>query len=520
MSRMLKSSGAVAVATLLSRILGFLRESAYAGFMGDTRAASAFQLAFMFPNLLRRLLGEGALTAVFVPVFKRQEREQGLEASWRGASAVVSAVVLLCSLAVVAGLLVTTVLVEWVPMEWRRELMLRLLRIMLPYGIFMCVAAVFVGMLNTQGRYFLPALGNAMMNVVMIASVYLVAPRFGVSLDQQVRGLAFGVVLAGIVQAAFQLPALRSVGFSFRWGNPFADPTVREVARRMLPATIGVAAYQINVVVAGLMADQQAEYVVASYNYAVRLMELPQGVIGVSLATYLLTELSGLATDKKYVEFRGVLREGMLNLVFLNALATVLLFVLAEPVIRLLFEHGKFTAVSTDRSTFALECLIPGLVAFSLNNIIGRAFYALGDTSTPMRIGVFCLGMNVVLVWLLVVPFRQGGLGIANSISALVNTGLLVYALRRKLPRFGFREMQGPVLRMVALSLVAGAFAWMAHRAWDQQVGHAGFWRQVGAVFVPSGIAAAAYLALALAIKLPQAREMTSLVSRRLGRPR
>ena len=522
MSRMLKSSGAVAIATLLSRILGFLRESAYSGFFGDTPVASAFYLAFVFPNLLRRLLGEGALTAVFVPVFKQRERDEGIEATWRGAAAVVSAVVIVCSVLTLAGILATTLIVEfhWIHMEWRRELMLRLLRVMLPYSIFMCVAAVFVGMLNTQGRYFLPALGTATMNIVMIGSVYWIAPRFGTRLEDQVYGLAFGVLLSGVAQAAFQLPALRKTGFRLSFKNPFRDPTVREVARRMLPATIGVAAYQLNVVITQFFADHQAGHVVASYNYAVRLMELPQGVIGVSLATFLLTELSGLATDKKFVEFRRVLREGMLHLVFLNGLATVLLFVLAEPIGRLLFEHGRFTPVSTERATFALECLIPGLVAFSLNNIVGRAFYALGDTTTPMRIGVFCLGLNVVLVWMLVTPFRQGGLGIANTISALANTGLLFYALRRKLPRFGFREMRAPVLRMVALSLVAGAFAWMTHRAWEQQVGHAGFWRQVGAVFVPSGIATVAYVTLALAIKLPQAQEMRALVGRRLGRAR
>lgn len=518
MSRMLKSSGAVAVATLLSRVLGFLRETAYSGFFGLTPEASAFYLAFTFPNLLRRLLGEGALTAVFVPVFKQQEREQGLEETWRGAAAVVSAVFLACSVAVLLGILGTSAFVEWGHLEARRELMLRLLRVMLPYSIFVCVAAVFVGMLNTRGRYFLPALGTAMLNVVMIASVYLVAPRFGPTLDRQVYGLAVGVVIAGIVQAAFQLPALRASGFRLRWKNPFNDPTVREVARRMVPATVGVAAYQINVVLTQFIADHQASYVVASYNYAVRLMELPQGVVGVSLAVYLLTELSGLATEKKYQEFRGVLREGMLHVAFLNALATVLLFVLATPIVRLLFEHGRFHPVDTERTTFALQCLVPGLVAFSLNNIIGRAFYALGDTTTPMRIGVFCLGVNVLLVALLAVPFRQGGLGIANSISALVNTGLLVYALRRKLPRFGFGEMTAPLLRMLGLSGVACAFAWMAHRAWEAQLGHVGIWRQAGAVFLPALLASAAYLAGALALRMPQAQELVSLVSRRLGR--
>jgi putative peptidoglycan lipid II flippase len=518
MSRMLKSSGAVAAATLLSRVLGFFRESAYAHFFGDTAVASAFILAFQFPNLLRRLLGEGALTAVFVPVFKQNEKDYGARSTWKGAGAVVSALVLVCTVLVLVGMLVATAFIHWVPMTADHELMLRLLRVMLPYTVFVCVAAVFVGLLNTQGQFFVPALGTTLLNVVMIGSVYLLAPRFGVHLEQQVYGVAVGVVIAGVCQAAFQWPAVRRAGFQFAFRNPFQDPMVREVGRRLLPATLGVAAYQFNVVATQFIADREAFFAVASYNYAVRLMELPQGVIGVSLATFLLTELSSLASEKRYPEFRTALRDGVLHVVFLNLLATGLLLVLAEPVVRLLFEHGKFNADSTARATFALQCLIPGLVAFSFNNILGRAFYALGDTTTPMRIGVFCLLVNVMLVWLLVQPFAQGGLGMANTISALVNAGLLSYAWRRKMPKFDFAELYGPAARMAGLAVAATGLAWLAHRAWEVQVGHQGFGRQVGAVFLPALLASAAYLGLSVALHVPQASELLATVNRRLGR--
>ncbi len=503
---------------MLSRILGFVRESAYAGFYGTTEVASAFQIAFTIPNLLRRLLGEGALTAVFVPIFTQKERTEGREASWHGAAAVVSALLVVCTVLAVIGFLIATFLIQFTPYRHSHGLMLGLLRWMLPYAIFICTAAVFVGMLNARGRYFMPALGAAMMNVVMIASVYLLTPWFGSELEDQVYGLAVGVVVGGAAQAAFQIPSLLKEGFRFRWVTPWTDPTVRETAKRMLPATLGVAAYQFNVAATQLIAHGHASFAVASFNYAVRLLELPQGVIGVSLSTYLLTELSRLSADKKFPEFRAALRDGLLHLIFLNTLATVLLLALAEPMIRLLFQHGKFTEVSTQQASLALLFLAPGLIATSLTSILSRAFYALADTKTPMYIGLFCLGFNLILVLVLVGPFLQVGLAVANSISALMNCGLLTYAFRRKMPKFDLHGLVEPVGRIAALGILAGALGWAGGQAWESWVGHTGKLRQFGAVFAPALLALAAYVSLGIALRMAPALELQSTLLRRLGR--
>jgi len=518
MSKLLKSSGAVAAATFLSRILGFLRETAYSGFYGDTAVASAFVLAFTIPNLFRRLLGEGALTAVFVPVFLRKEKSDGLEATWHGAAAVVSAVAAFCTAATVLVILVASVLITWVPMEVRHELTLRILRCIIPYAILICTTAVFVAILNARGQFFLPALGAATMNVVMIASVYWITPWFGTELDDQVFGLALGVVLSGIAQAAFQIPALRRAGFQFKWVTPWKDPTVRETLRRLGPAVLGVAAYQFNVVITQMIADHQAEYVVASYGYAVRLLELPQGVIGISVATFLLTELSRQAADQRYPDFRNTLREGILHLVFINGLAGILLIVLAEPTVRLLFEHGRFTADSTARAALALQFLAPGLLATSITGVLSRAFYALDDTRTPMRIGVFCLGMNVVLVFLFAGQFRQGGLAAANTLSALTNASLLFYAFRRKMPKFEIAALVPPGLRMLGVALFAATLGGIAAYLWETRIGHVGKWRQAGAVFLPGALALAAHIGLGLAIGLAPARELAGTLRRKILR--
>ena len=273
----------------------------------------------------------------------------------------------------------------------RTELMLRLLRLMFPYMLLICLTAVFMGMLNARGHFFIPAIGSLVMNVVMIASVFLLAPRFGGTLQTQIFALAVGVLVAGTAQAAFQLPTLRAEGFRFHWVTPWGDPTVKQVMRKMIPGTVGVAAFQLNVVLTLGVAYWIDPSMVASFNYAVRLMELPQGVFGISLATYLLPTLSGLAAEKKLDEFRSTLNHGLDHLVFVNLLASLLLFLLAAPIFRLLFERGQFGPADTQGVSFALMCLAPGLVAFSMVNILARSFYALGDTKTPMKISIFCL---------------------------------------------------------------------------------------------------------------------------------
>src|SRR3989442_832854 len=449
MSQMLKSSGTLASATLTSRILGMVREIVYAQFMGDTPVASAFKLAFQIPNLFRRLLGEGALSAAFIPIFKAKEKSEGEPEMWRSASAVISAMVVVATAIIALVMFGISLVLTVHDFAANTHLMLLLLRVMFPYMLVICLTAVLMGMLNARGHFFIPAAGAVVLNVVMIASVLFLAPRLGRELDQQIFGLAIGVLIAGVAQAAFQLPTLRREGFRYRWVAPWRDATVREVVRKMIPGALGVAAFQVNVLLTNGLAFWVDRQIVASFDYAVRLMELPQGVFGISLATYLLPTLSGLAAEKKYAEFRGTLEQGLSYLVFVNLIASVLLVVLAEPIIRLIFEHGKFDEGSTQRVSFALACLAPGLAALSMVNVLARAFYALGDTQTPMKISVVCLCLNLVFALWLIFPFRQGGLGIANSLSAACNVGLLFYALQRKLSRLDL----SPLLRTLPAKL-------------------------------------------------------------------
>ncbi|MEW6305007.1 MAG: murein biosynthesis integral membrane protein MurJ [Verrucomicrobiota bacterium] len=505
---MLKSSGAMGIATLASRILGMVREMVYASFMGDTPVAGAFKLAFKIPNLFRRLLGEGALTAAFIPIFKDKEKNAGEAEMWRASNAVISG--LLASSALFIGLVMLVIAVVLAAGEFsdNTRLMLQLLGIMFPYLLLVCLAAVLIAMLNSRGLFFIPAMGGTMLNVVMIASVLWLAPRLGETLDKQIFGLAIGVLVAGVAQAAFQLPSLWRQGFRFRWVSPWSNDTVREVVARMVPGTIGVAAFQINVLVTDGVAFLVDPQIIASLDYAVRLMEFPQGVFGVSLATFLLPTLSGLAAEKNFTEFRAMLGKGLDHLVFVNLPVSIMLAVLAEPIVRLLFERGQFDADATRRAAVALTCLGPGLVAFSMTNVLTRAFFALGDTTTPMRISLVCLGVNLAVGLAFVIPFRQAGLAMANTLSAIINTWLLITALRRKLGTLDFALLLKNLVATVSGSIVAGVVAWWLADYWLTHFGHRDLGARLGAVFVPLLAAAAAYWTISLTLRVNSAREI------------
>ena len=549
---MLKSSGAMAFATFISRLLGLAREMVYSSFMGVGWVTDAFVLAFQIPNLFRRLLGEGALTAAFIPIFKEKEKTHGEAEMWRSANAVISGLIVVTSIIVALGMFgislalpaakhvrpqpvvlqINNPTVENTALyqsyiqsrtnldydgqfktkneiKWERTvLMLELLREMFPYLLLVCVAATFIGILNARGHFFIPAMGATMLNVVMIASVFWLAPHMGKILPQKIFGLAIGVLLAGVAQAAFQLPTLYRDGFRYHWISPWHDETVHRVIYKMIPGVIGVAAFQINVTLVQLLGFWIGTGIVSSFNFAVRLMELPQGMFGISLATYLLPALSGLAAEKKYPEFRATLRHGVGTLIFLNLIASILLVILAEPIVRLLFERGKFGPLATHETVFALECLAPGLVAFSTVNILARAFYALGDTKTPMKISIFCLALNLALAVAMVKPLRQGGLGIANTVTSLCNVGLLLFWLRKKMGRLEMKTLQKTLLPLALAVIAAGIVAWFGWQMWESKIGHATIALKIGAVFVPATGAGLVYGIIALAFKVPEAKEM------------
>lgn len=514
---MLKSSGGIGAATLSSRVLGLVRDQSFAAFMGTHGVAAAFSYAFMVPNLFRRLLGEGALTAAFIPIFKAKEKNEGEASMWQSANAVISGLLVVAPTIVLYAMVFLTLLLLGSGWDKETRLMFELMRLMFPYMMLACLGAIFMGILNARGHFFIPALSPVLLNLVLIASVWLVAPHFGKTTSTQVFALAIGVLVAGLAQAFFQVPSMHAEGFRYRWVSPWRDPTTREVVQKMIPSAVGVAAFQLNVMLTQTLAFGENKDIVAEFFYAVRLMELPQGVFGLSLATFLLPTLSALAVEKNFGQFRITLRQAVGHLIFVNLLASVLLFTLAEPIIRLLFQRGKFDANATEHVSYALVCLVPGLISFSLVNIFVRAFYAMHDIKTPMKISVFCLTINVLFTTLFLfgLHFGPGSLGLANSLSSACNLGLLIFALRKKLRTLEMAEVLEQLPRLAVAGLVAGLLAWYGRRLWDGRLGHVTLVLKLGEVFVPMIAASVVYMLLGLLLKIPSAGEMLRLVRRR-----
>ena len=518
MSDMLKSSGAMAGATFTSRVLGMVREICYARFMGDGLVAGAFVLAFMIPNLFRRLLGEGALTVAFIPVFKEQEKTKGEKAMWETANALISGLIVVLAGVVGVGLLGISLALAWGEFDEKTTLMLELLRWVFPYLMLICLTAVVMGMLNARGHFFLPALGAVIMNVVMITAVLWLAPRWGGQLKDQVFALAVGVLVAGVAQLLYQLPVLWREGFRPRWINPHQNDSMRTVLKRLGPGVIGVAAFQFNVLAVYCIGFFMGEHVVASYGYAVRLLELPQGLFSVSLATFLLPALASYAAEKKYGEFRTDIDEAARHLLFVNLPAAVLLFVMAEPIVQLLFQYGEFDAASTQRVAWALQCLAPSLPGYSLVLILGRAFFALGDVKTPVKISIACLGLNLVLAVGLALQFepglRQGAFGIANTISATLNAALLWRALRRRkeLAPVALPGLRRQLPMMMGLAGMAGLVAWGIGRGLDGKA--VALQARLVLVFVPLLGAGAVYWAMSGLVGVDSAKAILGILRR------
>jgi putative peptidoglycan lipid II flippase len=439
---------------------------------------------------------------------------------WRAANAVISGMIVACAVIIGLVLLGVSLALAFGDFEAKTHLMLSLLRVMFPYMLLVCLTAVFMGMLNARGHFFIPALGATLLNVVLIASVIFLAPRMGRELHEQIYALALGVLVAGVAQAAFQLPSLRGEGFRYAWVTPWRDPTVQRTVRQMIRARSGWRRFTSTChhPEPGLVVG----YPAIARDRALQLRRAVDGIapggFGISVATYLLPMLAGLAAEKDFAAFRVNLRQALSHLLLVNLLAAVLLVLLAEPIIRLLFEGRRFGPDATLRAAWALQCLAPSLLAYSWVNILARAFFALGDTKTPMKISVVCLGINLVLAVGLVQWFRQGGLGMANTLSSALNCGLLFYALRRKLKTLELAPLRASLAGLAAAGFAAGVVTWMIGSTWEQALGHGTVVLQLGAVFIPAGAAALVYGLIAWICRVPAITELTDWALARLRR--
>ncbi|MGH7896987.1 MAG: murein biosynthesis integral membrane protein MurJ, partial [Candidatus Binatia bacterium] len=404
-----RAAGGVGLAVLASRVLGLVREIVFTTLFGASRELDAFIAAFRIPNLLRDLFAEGALSAAFVSTFSQKLEREGDRAAWQLANRVLNDLLVVVGGIVVLGIVGAPWIVDVIAPGFRdqpgkAELTIELARILFPFLLFVTLAAVAMGVLNARSQFLIPASASSFFNLGSVigglACVQLLAPGYLASVwtygngsgaaSQRIVpalvGMAIGTLLGGALQFLVQTPALVRVGFRYRLIGGFRDPGVRQVMRLMGPATIGIAAVQINVVVNTYFASGLGDGAVSWLNVAFRLMYLPIGMFGVALGTVALPAMARSTARGDMEAFRESLGEGMRLVLLLCLPAALGLVLLAEPVIGLIYEHGRFLPSDTEAAAAALAAYSVGLTGYAAIKILGPAFYALDDARTPMRV--------------------------------------------------------------------------------------------------------------------------------------
>jgi putative peptidoglycan lipid II flippase len=514
--KLIKSTLTTGGMTLVSRISGFVRDAVLARFIGTSLVADAFFVAFRIPNFLRRIFGEGAFSQAFVPVFSEyktrgdQEATQGFIDHVAGILAAVLFIITLIGV-IVAPLLVMVLAPGFVPSADKYAMTVAMLRITFPYLLFISLVAMAAGILNTHGRFSVPAFTPVLLNLSLIAAALWLAPH----MDQPVMALAWGVFIAGVAQLLFQLPFLSRLRLLPRPRIALHDEGVRRVFRLMIPAIFGVSVAQINLLVDTLLASFLITGSVSWLYYSDRLLEFPMGVFAVALGTVILPSLSQKHARASMEEFSHTLDWALRWGVLVGVPATIGLIVMSGPLLVTLFQYGKFTPHDVEMAQRSLIAFSFGLPAFILIKILAPGYYARQDMKAPVRIGVIALLSNVVLNLLFVGPLAHAGLALATSCAGAINASLLFRGLRGKgvyqpLPgwgRFFLRIGIASAAMAVVLYLGAGAIeSWLDARALSR-VGRLAVWITAGIVVYSSVVYAAGVRPAELLLKQRQGAE-------------
>ena len=508
----------VSALTMLSRLLGLVREQVFALTLGAGAASDAFLAAFRIPNLLRDLFAEGALSTAFVPTYVSTLRNRSRAEAFALANRVLSTLTIYLGVLAALAMLFPQPVVALVATGFGPEkaaLCSQLVRIMMPFLPIISLAVVAMGALNAEERYTAPGLASSMFNLVAIAgglAVYLVAP----SARAAVMTWAALTLVGGLAQLAIQVPPLWRLGFRPRLLPDLAlrDPGTRRIATLMAPATLGVAAVQINVVINSSFASLISDGAISWLSYAFRLMQLPIGVFGVAVGTTALTHLSRDAAAGDWDALRATLRRGLRMVLFLTIPSTVGLALLGEPIIRLIFEHGRFRPAATLETARALRGYAVGLAAYSAIKVMAPSFYALGRTRVPVVASVAAVAANVLWNLLTFRTLGHVGLALGTSVAALVNLTVLVVAFQTSVGGLLSRDVLSALLRIAAASLAMGAAVFALARA----LAGLPLPRLLSfavAALVPVIAGAAVYFAAARLLRLP---EVDSLLRRRRRR--
>ena len=515
--RVARAAGVVGAATLLSRIFGFLRDMAIAGFFGAGMGADAFFVAFRIPNLLRRLFAEGSLSIAFIPVFTDYLENRGKDEAFALARSALRLLSAILAIVILLGILFSPVLVRLIAPGFadspdKLALTALLTRITFPYIFFICLVALCMGILNVLGHFAAPALAPVFLNLAIILSVFFISPH----LTEPAVGLAIGVLIGGLLQLLLQAPFLMSRGFRFWERAALFHPGLVRVGKLMLPAVFGAAVYQINILVGTLLASMLPEGSVSYLYYADRLVQFPLGIFAIALATAVLPSLSRQAAARNMAGLHRTFGQAINLILFITLPSMVGLIVLREPIVALLFKRGAFGMQTTALTADALLYYSIGLWAFSAVRIVVATFYALEDTRTPVQMATLSIIANILLGMLLMGPMKHAGLALATSLASMINLLLLIRRLRERLNGAGWSQSAKSACTSLICSAIMGAIVWgVAFRL--PPVNGDGFLAQ--GVQLGGAIAAGclSYALMARILKSPELETVAAIIRKKTG---
>jgi putative peptidoglycan lipid II flippase len=519
-----KAAGIIGLAVMCSRLLGLAREQIFAALFGGGAAMDAFTAAFRIPNLLRDLFAEGALSTAFVTTFSKTIARGGDAAAWRLANKVATLTAVVLGAVCVAGVVFSPQLVALMAPGFDPEkaaLTALLTRIMFPFILLVSLAALVMGMLNSKSVFGMPAMASSFFNLgAIVGGVllgYWIDPHFGTG---ALIGLGVATVLGGALQLAVQLPSLARLGYRFRPDFRWRDAGVKAILLLMGPSVIAASTTLFNVLINSMFASTLGDGPIFWLSIAFRLMMLPLGLFGVALGTVTLPLLSRLVVAGQMNAFRGELAHAMRLAVLLTIPSTVGLIMLAEPIISVLYQHGKFTAFEAAQAAGALQFYAVGLVGYAALKVLVNAFYALDKRKTPMLVSLLAVALNLGLNWLFTLRLGWGHRGLAFSTGCIATVNfLLLYALmNRHLKGLESRRMLvmlGKVaLAAAALVAVCAASSHWLLADWRTQT----FLIKLGALLATVIVGALVFAGCGAALHIEELKELQGAILRRLRR--
>lgn len=514
-----RTAGAVSGATLISRILGLAREIVLAKYFTAFQT-DAFVAAFRIPNLLRNLFAEGTLSAAFVPTFTDYWQNKGKQEAWRLASILMNVLAILLSVLTLlmifgAKLLAYFLVSGYAKVPGKIELTTQLTQVLSPFLLIITLAAVLMSILNSQGRFFIPALAPALFNLITVVGGVLLAPYMHrIGLDP-VAGMAIATIAGALVHLFFQVPSLYKIGFRYTAELTWNHPGMTRMLKLMGPAFFGLAATQINILIDSQFASYQGNGPVSWLNYAFRLMQFPIGLFGAAIATVNLTNVSEKVASGNVEGAKAHLAEAVKLAAFWNIPATFGLIFLREPIVQILYERGRFLPEYTIETANALLFYSLGLYAYSLVKIVTPTFYALGNARTPVRTAAMVIaGKTLVNVAL----FRYTGflgLAFATSLAATANALLLFRALNSSigsLEKYGVRRT---ILKITTAGLVMGIFSFLAYHQLASWFGTEHLFQKVAALGITMAASVALFVFLCRLWNIEEVRSLLQHKARR-----